>query len=148
MTTLAVHRVHPPFWLMTVTAVSTWIVAWFALAPAVQWLTNELLGLDTAAGFGAAIEFFLFDLPKVLLLLVGVVTAVSFLRSFVSPDRVRHALAGRNAAVGATAAAGFGVITPFCTVSNRPPGRRSKWPGWRRRWSRTPTTARSWRAAL
>jgi len=120
MTTLAVHRAHPTFWLLTVTAVSTWVVAWFALAPAVEWLTNDLLGLDTAAGFGAAIEFFLFDLPKVLLLLVGVVTAVSFLRSFVSPDRVRHALVGRNAVVGATAAAGFGVVTPFCSCSAVP----------------------------
>ena len=120
MTTLAVHRAHPTFWLLTVTAVSTWVVAWFALAPAVEWLTSDLLGLDTAAGFGAAIEFFLFDLPKVLLLLVGVVTAVSFLRSFVSPDRVRHALVGRNAVVGATAAAGFGVVTPFCSCSAVP----------------------------
>lgn len=75
---------------------------------------------DTTAGAGAAIEFFLFDLPKVLLLLIGVVTAVSFLRSFVSPDRVRHALAGRNVVAGSAAAAGFGVVTPFCSCSAVP----------------------------
>ena len=120
MTTLAVHRAHPPFWLVTATAVAAWLLAWFALAPAVEWLTTDVLGLDTASGFGAAIAFFLFDLPKVLLLLIGVVTAVSFLRSFVSPDRVRHALAGRNQVVGASAAAGFGVITPFCSCSAVP----------------------------
>jgi uncharacterized membrane protein YraQ (UPF0718 family) len=45
---------------------------------------------------------------------------VSFLRSFVSPERVRSALAGRNAGVGTAAAAGFGVITPFCSCSAVP----------------------------
>jgi uncharacterized membrane protein YraQ (UPF0718 family) len=120
MTTLAVRRAHPPFWFITATATAAWILAWFALAPAVDWLTAEVLGLDTASGWGAAVAFFLFDLPKVLLLLVGVVTAVSFLRSFVSPERVRHALAGRNQLAGATAAAGFGVITPFCSCSAVP----------------------------
>jgi uncharacterized membrane protein YraQ (UPF0718 family) len=120
MTTLAVRRAQPPFWLFTATAVAAWVIAWFALAPAVEWLVNDVLALDTTSAFGAAIEFFLLDLPKVLLLLVGVVTAVSFLRSFVSPDRVRRALAGRNVVVGATAAAGFGVITPFCSCSAVP----------------------------
>jgi uncharacterized membrane protein YraQ (UPF0718 family) len=120
MTTLAVRRTHPSFWLVTSMAVTAWLIGWFALAPAVDWLTGDALRLDTATGAGAAIEFFLFDLPKVLLLLVGVVTAVSFLRSFVSPDRVRRALAGRNQVVGATAAAGFGVITPFCSCSAVP----------------------------
>jgi uncharacterized protein len=120
MTTLAVRRAHPPFWLVSATAVAAWVLAWFALAPMVEWLTDDFLGLDTTSGWGAAVAFFLFDLPKVLLLLVGVVTAVSFLRSFVSPDRVRHALAGRNQLVGASAAAGFGVITPFCSCSAVP----------------------------
>lgn len=120
MTTLAVRRAHGPFWLITASALAAWVIAWFALAPAVDWLTIGVLGLDTASGFGAAVAFFVFDLPKVLLLLVGVVTAVSFLRSFVSPDRVRHALAGRNVVVGATAAAGFGVVTPFCSCSAVP----------------------------
>lgn len=112
MTALAVRRPHLPFGLVTAGALAAWTIAWFALASAVHWLTADVLGLNTTAGAGAAIEFFLFDLPKVLLLLIGVVTAVSFLRSFVSPDRVRHALAGRNVVAGSAAAAGFGVVTP------------------------------------
>jgi hypothetical protein len=36
MTTLAVRRAHPPFWLITASAVAAWILAWFALAPAVD----------------------------------------------------------------------------------------------------------------
>jgi uncharacterized membrane protein YraQ (UPF0718 family) len=48
------------------------------------------------------------------------VTLVSFMRSFVSPEKVRSALAGRNAAVGTVAAAGFGIVTPFCSCSAVP----------------------------
>ena len=120
MTTLTAHRVHPPFWLLAMSVIVAWLVAWLALAPAAAWLTHDVLAMDAAVGLGAAIEFFVFDLAKVLLLLVGVVTAVSFLRSFVSPERVRRALAGRNEVAGATAAAGFGVITPFCSCSAVP----------------------------
>ena len=120
MTTAVAHRAHVPFWLGVTAGIAAWLVAWILLAPAVDWLTSDVLGLDTSTGFGASFAFFLFDLPKVLLLLVGVVTLVSFLRSFVSPERVRRTLAGRNVVVGATAAAGFGVITPFCSCSAVP----------------------------
>ena len=123
MTTLPLrttHRVHVPFWVAVGAGIAAWLVAWILLAPAVDWLTTDVMGLDTSEGFGASFAFFLFDLPKVMLLLVGVVTVVSFLRSFVSPERVRRTLAGRNVVVGATAAAGFGVITPFCSCSAVP----------------------------
>jgi uncharacterized membrane protein YraQ (UPF0718 family) len=120
MMTLAVHRARVPFWLAVATGVAAWLIAWLALAPFVDWLTVDVLGLDTSDGFGASLAFFLFDLPKVLLLLGGVVTLVSFLRSFVSPERVRRTLAGRNVVVGATAAAGFGIVTPFCSCSAVP----------------------------
>jgi uncharacterized membrane protein YraQ (UPF0718 family) len=119
MTTLALRRAHAPFWLGVGLGTVAWLVAWLALAPAVDWLM-AIPGVDTEAGFGASLEFFLFDLAKVLLLLVGVVTLVSFLRSFVSPDRVRRTLAGRNVVGGTAAAAGFGVITPFCSCSAVP----------------------------
>jgi uncharacterized membrane protein YraQ (UPF0718 family) len=66
------------------------------------------------------VAFFLLDVPKVLLLLLGIVTLVSFLRSYFPPERVRAALAGRGTLVGTVAAAGFGVVTPFCSCSAVP----------------------------
>jgi uncharacterized membrane protein YraQ (UPF0718 family) len=119
VTTLTFRRIHPPFWVGVAVAALAWLVAWVLLAPAVDRLM-ALLGVDTTAGLGAAVAFFVFDLLKVLLLLVGVVTLVSFLRSFISPERVRRSLAGRNVAVGTAAAAGFGVVTPFCSCSAVP----------------------------
>jgi uncharacterized membrane protein YraQ (UPF0718 family) len=119
VTTLALRRADASFWLVVTAGIVAWLVAWMLLAPAVDWLMATL-GVDTTDGLGASVAFFLFDLPKVLLLLVGVVTLVSFLRSFIAPERVRRTLAGRNVVAGAAAAAGFGVVTPFCSCSAVP----------------------------
>jgi hypothetical protein len=69
--------------------------------------------LQEGSQLGDAVAFFLYGVPKVLLLLTGIVTLVSFLRSFVSPERVRRALAGRGVLPGTLAAAGFMLVAPF-----------------------------------
>jgi uncharacterized protein len=120
VTTLTARRVRVPFWLVLLAGAVLWTVAWFLALPLSTWVAFSALGLDPATQLGQAVAFFLFDVPKVLLLLAGIVTMVSFMRSFVSPERVRAALAGRNAAVGTVAAAGFGVVTPFCSCSAVP----------------------------
>jgi uncharacterized membrane protein YraQ (UPF0718 family) len=120
MTTLAARRLHVPLWLTVLAGTVLWLFLWFINLPLSLWLTFDVLGLDPASQFGQAVAFFLYDVPKVMLLLTGVVTLVSFLRSFVAPERVRSALAGRNAVVGTVAAAGFGIITPFCSCSAVP----------------------------
>jgi len=120
MTTIAARRTHVPFWLVVTVAAALWLVAWFAALPLSIWLAFEVLGLEPGTQLGEAVAFFLYDVPKVLLLLTGIVTGVSFLRSFVAPEKVRSALAGRNAVVGTAAAAGFGIVTPFCSCSAVP----------------------------
>ena len=109
-----------PFWPMVALAVVAWIIAWCITLPLANWVAYELLGLQEGSRVGDAIAFFLYDVPKVLLLLTGIVTVVSFIRSFVSPERVRSALAGRGVLPGTLAAAGFGTVTPFCSCSAVP----------------------------
>ena len=120
MTTLAVRRGHVPLAVVVLLATAAWVVAWFLALPLALWLTFDVLGLDPASQLGQAVAFFLYDVPKVMLLLTGVVTLVSFLRSYVEPERVRSALAGRNAVIGTVAAAAFGIVTPFCSCSAVP----------------------------
>jgi uncharacterized membrane protein YraQ (UPF0718 family) len=120
VTTLAVRRTHVPFWLVVTVAAVLWLVAWFAALPLSLWLAFDVLGLEPGTQLGEAVAFVLYDVPKVLLLLTGIVTAVSFLRSYVSPEKVRGALAGRHAVIGTAAAAGFGIVTPFCSCSAVP----------------------------
>jgi uncharacterized protein len=119
-TSLAVRRIQLPLWLVVVSGSALWLVAWSANLAAADWAAYGLLGLERGSHLGDAVAFFLYDVPKVLLLLTGIVTLVSFLRSFVSPDRVRRALAGRGVLPGTVAAAGFGVVTPFCSCSAVP----------------------------
>jgi uncharacterized membrane protein YraQ (UPF0718 family) len=61
-----------------------------------------------------AVKFFIYDTPKVLLLLTLVVFVMGVVRSFFSPERTRALLAGRREGVGNVAAAGLGIVTPFC----------------------------------
>ena len=97
-----------------------WLVAWFANAPVADWLAFDGLGLQRGSHLGEAVAFFALDVPKVLLLLLGIVTVVTFARSYFPAERVRDALAGRGVLPGTAAAAGFGVITPFCSCSAVP----------------------------
>jgi len=120
MTTLAVHRPRIPFVIAVLAGSALWTVAWFLALPVSTWIAFDVLGLDPASQLGQAVAFFLYDVPKVLLLLTGIVTLVSFLRSYVAPARVKEALAGRNAVVGTVAAALFGIVTPFCSCSAVP----------------------------
>ncbi len=120
MTTVVAHRSNPPTWLAVTVGTALWLVAWVLNLPASEWVAYGLLHLERGSPVGDAVAFFLFDVPKVLLLLAGIVTLVSFLRSFVSPERVRQALAGRGVLPGTMAAAGFGVVTPFCSCSAVP----------------------------
>jgi hypothetical protein len=120
MTELALRRVHLPLALVLVAATLGWLAAWLVNLPLANWAAFELLGLEPGSQLGDAVAFFLYDVPKVLLLLTGIVWLVSFLRSFVSPERVRRTLAGRGTLPGTIGAAGFGVVTPFCSCSAVP----------------------------
>ncbi len=74
---------------------------WFVyrnLQPAAAWLTGSALHLDRSAHLGSAVEFFLFEVPKVLMLLVLVVFGVGIVRSFFTPQRTRAILAGKREA--------------------------------------------------
>ena len=120
MTALALRHRAVPLWAVVVLGGVAWLIAWFVNQPAAEWLTYDALGMERGSRLGDAVAFFLYDAPKVLLLLAGVVTLVSFLRSFVSPERVRRALAGRGVLPGTAAAAAFGIVTPFCSCSAVP----------------------------
>jgi hypothetical protein len=68
-----------PFWPTAAFAVISWLVAWFVAWPVSQWIAFDLLGLEHGSALGEAVAFLLYDVRKVLLLLLGIVTLVSFL---------------------------------------------------------------------
>jgi uncharacterized membrane protein YraQ (UPF0718 family) len=67
-----------------------------------------------------AAHFFLYDTFKIWFLLITIIFAVSFLRSWVNTEYVRAHLQGKSPLYGHVAAAFFGIITPFCSCSAIP----------------------------
>lgn len=105
--------------IVTALLLMIWVALYAALAPASQWLVLQL-PLDPASGAAQALAFFIYDTPKVLLLLTLIVFAMGVVRSFFSPERTRALLAGRRQGVGNVAAATLGIVTPFCSCSAVP----------------------------
>ncbi|MBE1236752.1 permease [Phaeovibrio sulfidiphilus] len=97
-----------------------WVGAYALALPAATWLTVSVFGLSDTSGLGAAVEFFLYDTVKILLLLVGMIYVVGWLRASLNVERVRDVLAGRGRAVGYVAGSAFGAVTPFCSCSSVP----------------------------
>jgi uncharacterized membrane protein YraQ (UPF0718 family) len=100
------------------------LVAWYlvyrSLQPAADWLTYSLLGLAKTSHVGSTLNFFVFEVPKVLMLLVIVVFGVGMIRSFFTPERTRAILAGRRESAGNVLASLLGIVTPFCSCSAVP----------------------------
>jgi uncharacterized membrane protein YraQ (UPF0718 family) len=105
--------------LWGVLLLAVWFGVYHYLAPLSRWLTYDLLGL-TPSHWSAAVEFFVFEVPKVLLLLVLIVFAVGIVRSFFTPERTRRILSGKREFVGNILAALLGIVTPFCSCSAVP----------------------------
>lgn len=109
-------------WLWTKLAVAAiaWVVVYQILQPVSQGITFTLLGLDPVSHLGLAVSFFLYDVPKILMLLTLIVFVVGILRSFFTPERARKALTGKAEGVSNVLAASLGIVTPFCSCSAVP----------------------------
>ncbi len=106
--------------LMGLALLGLWWLIYQHLADFAQFATRGLLKLETDSNLGSAVEFFLYDTPKVLMLLVLVVFGVGVIRSFFTPDKTRAILAGRRESAGNVLAASLGIVTPFCSCSAVP----------------------------
>lgn len=98
-------------------------IAWFALYAALQPAAHALVALlpvGPATHLGAALEFFFYDTPKVLLLLTGIVFLMGMVNSYFTPERTRALLAGRTEGMANVMAASLGIVTPFCSCSAVP----------------------------
>lgn len=97
-----------------------WILVWGQLQNLADWLTYGVIGLAPETHLAESVNFFLYDVPKIIMLLAGMIFLVTFARSFFSPEQARAALGGRREGVGNVLAAGLGILTPFCSCSAVP----------------------------
>ena len=101
-------------------ALGGWWLVYRNLEPVSRWLTYSALAVPRGSRLGAAVEFFVYETPKVLLLLTLVVFGVGIVRSFFTPERTRRILAGQRESVANVLAALLGIVTPFCSCSAVP----------------------------
>jgi len=106
--------------LLTVAAVAAWWLMYSNLERFANWLVYGLLGMSAGTRLASAIAFFVYEGPKVLMLLLVVVFGVGIIRSFFTPERTRRLLAGRREALGNVLGSLLGVVTPFCSCSAVP----------------------------
>jgi hypothetical protein len=83
-------------------------------------IVTKLLGLEIASHLGSSLHFFLYDVPKVLTLLIVISFIVGTFQSFLEPERVRSLLEGKRTFAGNVMAAMVGIVTPFCSCSAVP----------------------------
>jgi hypothetical protein len=107
-------------WATVLLAAVAWLLLYARLPVAAEWVASDLLGLESQSRLGQSLTFFLFDVPKILLLLVAMVFLMGVLRSFFSTERTRNLLGGRSEGWGNILAASLGVVTPFCSCSAVP----------------------------
>jgi uncharacterized membrane protein YraQ (UPF0718 family) len=106
-------------WHLAILFVLAWVIVYSILEPAIGALIS-VLPLTSGSRLTEAIRFFLYETPKVLLLLTLVVFVVGVIRSYFSPERTRQLLGKRSLFVGNILASMLGIVTPFCSCSAVP----------------------------
>ena len=107
-------------WLWPALLISLWIGLYIYLQPIADFLVDDILNMPKGGHFTEALRFFIFEVPKVMLLLVLIIFFVGIVRSYFSPEKTRKALEGKSLFTGNVMAAVLGIVTPFCSCSAIP----------------------------
>lgn len=97
-----------------------WFFVYSNLQSMTDWITESGLGLKNGLKLTEAIRFFLFEYPKVMMLLILIVFAVGLIRTYFTAEKTRKALEGKKTFTGNIMAALLGIVTPFCSCSAIP----------------------------
>ena len=94
-----------------------WLLLYFNL----KWLTDSLVygvfNMPEGTHLTDTLWFFIFEVPKVLLLLTLIIFIVGIIRTWFSPERTRKTLEGKSLFTGNVMASLLGIVTPFCSCS-------------------------------
>ena len=105
--------------LVCVVAIA-WYIVYTILQPFTEFLAYDGLRFERGSHLGDSVAFFLYDVPKILLLLSAMIFAITIVRTFFSAERTRKLLGGKRQGVGNVLAAMLGIVTPFCSCSAVP----------------------------
>jgi uncharacterized protein len=108
-------NIHVPLLLLPI-----WFLIYHFLKPVTDWFIDDVLVMSSGSHLTEALRFFIFELPKVLLLLTLIIFFVGIIRSYFSPEKTRKVLEGKSLFTGNVMASLLGVVTPFCSCSAIP----------------------------
>ncbi|NTW33507.1 MAG: permease [Bacteroidetes bacterium] len=97
-----------------------WYLLYHYLQQFTDWLIFSAIGMTKGEHLAEALWFFIFEFPKVMLLLTLIIFFVGIVRTFFTPERTRKALEGKKTFTGNVMAAMLGIVTPFCSCSAIP----------------------------
>jgi uncharacterized membrane protein YraQ (UPF0718 family) len=100
------------------------IAIWYTLYHNLQFLADfiidNLFGMQKGLHLTETLRFFIFEVPKVLMLLILIVFFVGIIRTYFTPEKTRKILEGKSLFTGNVMAALLGIVTPFCSCSAIP----------------------------
>jgi len=100
--------------------IPVWFLIYHSLQPVTDWLIDTVFGMEKGKHLTEALRFFIFELPKVLMLLALIIFFVGIIRSYFTAERTRKALEGKSTFAGNVLASMLGIVTPFCSCSAIP----------------------------
>lgn len=90
------------------------------LNDAVGWFVENVLGLSLHGRLGASVQFFIYDVVKIFVLLSALIFVISYVQSYFPPEHTKRIL-GRFSGIGGNVlGALLGTVTPFCSCSSIP----------------------------
>jgi len=119
MNKFALLTSNKKLWLIII-LLPIWYIIYHYLQPITDWFIDSVLNLEKGRHLTEALRFFIFEMPKVIMLLALIIFFVGILRSYFSPERTRKMLEGKSTFTGNVMAALLGIATPFCSCSAIP----------------------------
>jgi uncharacterized membrane protein YraQ (UPF0718 family) len=90
------------------------------LSNSVTWLVSDVFRLDVQGRVGGSIQFFIYDVVKIFVLLSVLIFIISYVQSYFPPERSRRILGRFKGLGGNLLGALLGTVTPFCSCSSIP----------------------------
>lgn len=107
-------------WLLPAFLLPVWILLYWNLQHLADFVIDDLAGMTAGKHLTETIRFFIFEVPKVMLLLVLIIFGVGIIRTYFTPEKTRKILEGKSLFTGNILASILGIVTPFCSCSAIP----------------------------
>ena len=106
--------------LLLLLLIPIWIITYKYLQEISDFIVFRVFQMTPEKHLTEAVRFFIYEVPKVLMLLVLIIFIVGIIRTYFSPEKTRKALEGKSLLTGNVMASLLGIVTPFCSCSAIP----------------------------